>query len=253
MSLSITEEDDRAVLRLLTRLARPGAMLAPDPNGPGFALYPAQDRRRRPLARVSAAFVDRLAGEGALLLKARDIYVLTPAGRARCGRAMAAPEEAWRSQHTPVLERAVVDAAGDIRAARGVAASEALKLSRIRDADGRAFFNAEELSAAARIAADWAAGQEGLLRGSDWGAPPRGATPRAVGGVEAARAATVDARARVEAALAALTPAAAQLVKAACFDQLGLEAIERKAHWPARSAKVALKFALAELARVYRR
>lgn len=252
MSQSI-EEDDRAVLRLLTRLARPGAMLALMPNGTDFALYPAQDRRRRPLARIAGAMVDRLAGEGALALKTRDTYVLSPAGRARCGRAMAAPDEAWRNQHTPVGERPVVDAAGDIRAARGVAASEALKLSRIRDADGRAFFSAEELSAAARIAADWAAGQEGLLRGSDWSAPPRGATPRSAGGAEAARAATVDARARVEAALGALTPAAAQIVKAACFEQLGLEAIERKAHWPARSAKVALKFALAELARAYRR
>jgi hypothetical protein len=42
------------------------------------------------------------------------------------------------------------------------------------------------------------------------------------------------------------------LISAACFDQLGLEAIERQAHWPARSAKVALKFALAELVKAYR-
>src|SRR5262245_22387546 len=108
----VAEEDDRAILRLLTRLARPEAMLARAPNGTGFALYPAQDRRRRPIARVAAAIVDRLAREGALALNTRDTYVLTPAGRARCGRAMAAPDEAWRSQHTPVGKRAVVDAAG---------------------------------------------------------------------------------------------------------------------------------------------
>jgi hypothetical protein len=127
------------------------------------------------------------------------------------------------------------------------------RLARLRSPEGAAFFAAEEIAAGARLAQDWAAGQVGLLRGADWAAPPRGGERRGAGnGLEMARAASIDARARVDAALAALSPNAAALVRAACLDQTGLEIIERRSHWPARSAKVALKFALAQLALAYR-
>jgi uncharacterized protein YfiM (DUF2279 family) len=56
----------------------------------------------------------------------------------------------------------------------------------------------------------------------------------------------------VEAALAAVTPGASRRIRAACLEQAGMEAIERRELWPARSAKVALKLALGELAKVYR-
>ncbi|MGE3303466.1 MAG: DUF6456 domain-containing protein, partial [Hyphomonadaceae bacterium] len=179
---------------------------------------------------------------------------LSDAGRARVRRAQAAGDESWRAQHDELGPRAVMDSQGALRAARGLAPGGAMaRLARLADARGSAFFAAEEIAAGARLCADWAAGQVGLLRGSDWSAPPRGGSPRgAGGGIEAARAAAVDARRRVEAALAALAAPAAAIVRAACFGERGLESIERETHWPARSAKVALKLGLAQLALYYR-
>ncbi|HWA22489.1 MAG TPA: DUF6456 domain-containing protein [Caulobacterales bacterium] len=240
--------------RLLARLARPGAILKPDRDGGGYGLYASADRRRRPIARVPRARVEALAADGALSALDGGAFALSAAGRARAERAAAAPDEAWRAQHDELVDRPAVDRDGDLYAVRGVRAGGAMaRLARLQTPAGAAFFSADEIAAGARLAQDWAAGQEGLLRGADWSAPPRGNTPRgAGGGVELARASAIDARARVDAALAALTPGAAALVRAACLDQTGLEIIERRAHWPARSAKVALKFALAHLAQVYR-
>ena len=133
-----------------------------------------------------------------------------------------------------------MDRDGDERSARGI------------DAAGRAFLSAEEVNAAHRLRADWEAGQAGLIRGSDWQAPPRGATPRSAGGVEAARSAGLDARRRLDRALGALAPMLAQAVTAACLKEQGLAEIERAQHWPARSGKLALKLGLAQLAEIYR-
>jgi hypothetical protein len=188
--------DDRSVLRLLARLARPGAMLAPDPRGGTFALYPSHDRRRRPPSRVPSAMVEALAREGALAEREGGAYVLSPAGYKRNHRIAATPDESWRSQHEPVGKRAVIGDAGVIATIRGLDAGPAQRLARLRDASGACFFSPAELAAAARIAADWAMGQQGLLRGSDWTAPPRGGTPRSAGGVEAGRAATLDSHPR---------------------------------------------------------
>jgi DNA-directed RNA polymerase specialized sigma24 family protein len=127
----------------------------------------------------------------------------------------------------------------------------AARLARIKDGSGAAFFAPPEIAAAARLETDFQAGQEGLVRGSDWLAPPRSGAPRA-GGAEASKTNAMDARARFSEAMGALTPAAAYIVRAVLVEQSGMEAVERRAGWPARSAKVALKFALQELAAIYR-
>lgn len=240
--------------RLLARLALPGALLARDRTGAAFGLYATGDRRHRPQGRMPAARVEALAADGALSKQADEIYVLTPAGRARVERARARPDETWRAQHDELVDRPAMDRDGDLYAVRGLCAGGAMaRLARLTTPQGGAFFTAAEIAAGARLAQDWAAGQQGLVRGADWSAPPRGNNRRGSGGgVEAARASVIDARARVDAALASLAPDAAALVRAACLDQTGLELIERRAQWPARSAKLALKFALAHLAQVYR-
>ncbi|MEJ0023710.1 MAG: DUF6456 domain-containing protein [Alphaproteobacteria bacterium] len=240
--------------RLLARLAKPGSRLAPERGGKVFALHANADRRRRPIGRLPASQVRALAADGALILLEGGAYALGPAGHARADRAAALPDEAWRAQHDELTDRAAVDRDGDLYAVRGVIAGEAMaRLARLKDASGAPFFAADEIAAGARLAQDWATGQAGLLRGADWSAPPRGGARRGAGnGLEAARAETIDARAGVEAALAGLSSSAAALVRAACLDQTGLEVIERRSHWPPRSAKVALKFALAQLAQVYR-
>ncbi|MEJ0060481.1 MAG: hypothetical protein WDM79_13310 [Terricaulis sp.] len=45
----------------------PEAVLAPDRDGAGFGVFAHGDRRRRPIARLSAPQVKRLASDGAIV------------------------------------------------------------------------------------------------------------------------------------------------------------------------------------------
>lgn len=242
------------ITRLLARLRVAGAVLVKDETRRDFALAPNGDRRRRPSMRVSAALVQGLLADGALTaLEADGRFALSHAGHARALRARAGADDQFRAQHDAIVPRAVMDADGDVRTARGVDPSAPLaRLEKLTDAKGRPYFSANEIAAARTLRADWDAGQGGLVRGSDWSAPPRGSTSRA-NGAEMARAGAVDARRRVERALGSLAPILAEAVRAACLREEGLEAIERANAWPVRAGKLALKCALAQLAQIHRR
>jgi hypothetical protein len=194
-----------------------------------------------------------LQREGALAPAGADMFVLSPAGRARQRRGCAEPHEQFLAQHAPIAPRPLIAPEGEIDFGRGLEPGGAMaRLARLRDAAGAAFFSPAEIAAGAQLSADWSEGQLGLLRGTDWAAPPRGSAPRGAG-AEPGLVRAIEARRRVERAFATLAPLTARLVRAACLDETGLEAIEREAHWPARSAKVALKLGLAQLAQHYRR
>ena len=66
-------------------------------------------------------------------------------------------------------------------------------------------------------------------------------------------AARCDRNRRVADAIDALAPPLRRIVERACLYEDGLEAIERGEGWPARSAKLALKLALAQLAQAFAR
>jgi len=92
-------------------------------------------------------------------------------------------------------------------------------------------------------------GERGLVRGSDWAAPPNSSSGRSVSNaVELAAGAFCDARRRVAGALERLAPPLRRVVERVCLHEEGLEALERGESWPARSGKLALKLALAQLA-----
>jgi hypothetical protein len=119
----------------------------------------------------------------------------------------------------------------------------------LRDDAGDAWLSADELSAAMRLRADWEAGQAGLLRGSDWAAPPQSGGARGPGNaVENAILRNSEARRRVSDALGLLAPALRRAVERVCLHDDGLEALERREGWPARSGKLALKMGLAQMA-----
>lgn len=241
----------RAIERALSRLAAPGAVLAPDREGVGFGVFSHGDRRRRPLARLSAAAVRTLNASGALMQVDRgETYVLSSAGRARVRRAEAAPSEAFVAQHRPVIDRPLIEPGGGVRAVRGHEANPALKrIAALRDANGAPWLSAAELAAASRLRGDWDAAQIGLVRGTDWAAPPRGSTARGQGSAqEAALAARCDAGRRMQAALDALAPSLRRIVERVVLQEDGLEAVERSENLPARSGKIALKLGLAQLA-----
>jgi hypothetical protein len=239
------------VMRALERLAASGTILAAERNGKGFGVFPMGDRRRRPLVRLMAEDVRELAASGALSRREDGAYVLTSAGIARVARDIAAPGEAYAAQHRPVIDRAVIDNAGEVQTVRGHDAEYVLRrLGALRDAAGKAWLDPVELAAASRLKADWERGEVGLVRGSDWSAPPKGVSGRA-GGVDAALAARCDARRRLTDALDALAPPLRAVLERVCLREEGLEALERAVAWPARSGKLALKLALAQLAQHY--
>jgi hypothetical protein len=88
------------------------------------------------------------------------------------------------------------------------------------------------------------------MRGSDWSAPPKGSAPRGAT-LDGAIAGHCDARRRVNEALGKLAPALRAVIERVCLREEGLEALERGEAWPARSGKLALKLALAQLAEDY--
>jgi len=237
----------RSAVRALERLSTPGCVLAPTRAG-GFGVFPGGDRRRRPVVRLSAVEVRELVSSGAIEAADKDAYVLSEAGRARLARERAAPGEAFAVQHRPIIDRAVMDGDGDLRIVRGHDADRLLRrLSSMRDGAGRSWLDRAELTAAARLKADWERSEIGMVRGSDWSAPPKGLTPRSAG-VDGAIAAHCDARRRVSDALAKLAPPLRAVVERVCLREEGLEALERAEAWPQRSGKIALKLALAQLA-----
>ncbi len=123
------------------------------------------------------------------------------------------------------------------------------RLAALRDLRGRPWLSAGELSAAAHLRADWEASQTGLLRGSDWTAPPNANSGRGQSSAqEAALAARCDARRRTAEALACLSAPLRRVVERICLQEEGLEALERAEGWPGRSGKLALKLGLSQLA-----
>lgn len=236
--------------RALTRLASLGAVLARDRNGDDYGVFVGGDRRRRPIARLVSASVRRLASEGVIVACGRDVFELSDAGRMRLRRDAAEAEPQFLAQHVSVETRVVVDAEGGERVVRGVARSNVLrKLAALPGANGAAWLSAAELQAAQTLRSDWEASQAGVTRGSDWSAPPMGSGGRGVGNSqERVMAARCDRSRRVATALAALAPPLRRVVERVCFHEDGLELVERGEGWPARSAKLALKLALAQLA-----
>lgn len=245
---SQTGRDERKIARALAVLARPGAILAPLKDG--YGLYREGDRRRRACLHLNAAQTRALEAEGAIAQTEAGVFTLAAAGAKRVAREAARPDEAFLAQHAPVALRSLVTPEGGMLETRGVQGGEGVRrLEKLKDAAGGPWLAARELDAARKLRRDWEAGQAGLVRGSDWSAPPRGAGARGPGNpAEAATIAGMEARRRVEIALGLLAPPLRRVVERVCFHEDGLDAIESAEGWPARSAKLALKLALAQLA-----
>jgi hypothetical protein len=238
----------RLVTRALARMAASACALAPYRDG--YGVYVNNDRRRRPLVRLTRDEVEALASSGAVEAK-DDTFVLSAAGHARARREQALPEEAFVAQHRPIVARAVMVADGGVSNVRGHDADAAMRrLASLKDANGAPWLSAAELSAANALRATWLASERGMVGGSDWAAPPMSGQARGAGnGREAALAAHCDTRRRLAKALDALAPPLRRVVERVCLHEEGLEALERAEGWPARSGKLALKLALAQLAR----
>jgi hypothetical protein len=235
--------------RALLHLTQARAVLA-ERDG-YFWVFPNGDKRRKPTSKLSVADKNLLESSGAIAaLPGRCGYAITLAGRAKARRLVAAPSEAYAAQHGAVIARAVVDSDGELEPARGYEPSRVLRrLAALRDANGQPWLENAELAAAARLRAHWEAAQAGLVRGSDWTAPPNAKGARGASSAqEAALAARCDAQRWLGDALARLAAPLRRVVEGVCLKEEGLEEIERSQAWPARSGKLALKLGLAQLA-----
>jgi hypothetical protein len=241
----------RGVERALERLAAPFAVLARDRLGASsYGVHPNGDKRRRPVAKLSEADVRSLLASGAIVSAGEDVFVLSEAGRARVRRESAVRGEAFVAQHSKVVDRDVIDDNGRMHKMRGFDPALVMKrIAALRDARGAPWLSGPELHVAGRLRADWDAAQAGMLRGSDWAAPPRSGSARGPGNAqEAALAARCDAGRRMNEALDTLAPPLRRVVERVVLHEEGLEAIERAERWPSRSGKIALKLGLAQLA-----
>jgi hypothetical protein len=168
---------------------------------------------------------------------------LTEHGRRRVVRASDA-EEGFRLQHRQ-LERQEGD-----RPAVNLLESPLLWLHRRRGRDGEPLIDAAAFAAGERLRADLEAGRMLGKITTDW-SRLGAATDGGGGGDLTLSEAIVAARARASRALAAVGGDFSGLLLDLCGYLKGLDQIERERQWPARSAKIVVRLALAALARHY--
>lgn len=230
-------------LRLLRHLGEPGSFAAVSPLGCGrIALYRSVNGTSLGAGHVPAEAAEALVAEG--------MAAWTGSGRTR----------------RLVLTDANADAGPGPRLAEAVALidgqpqpvmldereSPLLWLHRRPGKDGRPQISQEEFAAGERFRADLTQAQMLPRTTMNWDAA---LTPdeRGPGGRDPAGAsdAAIAARQRVRRACERLGPELSGLAIDVCGFLKGLDHVERERRWPARSAKVVLRLALAALATHY--
>jgi DNA-binding PadR family transcriptional regulator len=237
----------REGLRILRRLAEPGAILAV-----------ARDMETGVVVRdgpdgvpVRIAVVDRQVAQALALcdwivsddLQSRVVrYRLTASGRQELRRLLGVAGFADAATPFAGAEDVVDDRIRHMRSQLGE--SPLVALSRRRGKDGQGFLQREMVAAGERLREDFELSQAGLRRPQDsdaWLAQiPTITDP----GANAARE-------RVAAALTDLGPGLGDVVLRCCCYLEGLEAMERRLNWSARSGKIVLRIALQRLMRHY--
>ena len=172
----------KRISRVLARMASASAVLRLDRAGPDYGVFAQGDRRRRAMVRLPAADVRMLEADGVIEARVDGAFGLSAAGLARVAREAA--------EHGEVRG---FDPEGPMR-----------RLGALRGAKGEPWLNQAELSAAGKLRADFAVGEIGIVRGSDWLAAPMASTRGASNAQEAAMARRCDARRRVADGLARL-------------------------------------------------
>ena len=245
----MTDALDPTAYRLLARLAARETGLVQDSGG--YRLNsPRPDNRP---GRIDPDSVSILLARGLIAPGDRAALRITAAGSALVRRRLAGAD-GFAAQHQ---ERGTVTLDdpdfGRRRATVNHDESPLAWLRRRKDRNGRPMIGADEFTAGERLRADHERARLMPRVTANWTATVAG--KRRSGGGNNGMADLTDsalaARRRVEAALNALGPELAGLAVDFCCFLKGLEQIERERQWPARSAKVVLRLALAALARHY--
>jgi len=175
-------------------------------------------------------------------------FALTPEGRAALKRWLADPESAFQDQHRTLVPRSDPDHG---LLAVNEAESPLAALARIKGRGGALFLEPVQVEAGERLRADFTRGQMQPSLAQRW-EPVRVARQAGLsGGAADLGDAALSARLRVEAALREVGPDLSGVLLDVCCYLKGLAVVERERQWPARSAKLMLRTALAALARHY--
>lgn len=228
--------DDRDLVRELRRLATRQGTGAPV--------------RRKADADLGVA--NELTRRGLIAETTDGAEVLTDLGRAFLKRKLAG-DDGFAAQHQ---SRATVDIADDELGRHRVVVNEDESplgwLRRHKGRDGRPLIDAAEFAAGERLRADYTRGQIMPRVTANWTATvARGRRDGGSGGMAELTEAAIAARRRVEDALDAVGPDFAGVLVDFCCFLRGIEEIERSRQFPARSAKLIIRMALAGLARHY--
>ena len=255
----------REGLRILRRLAEPGATLAIAPD-----MEKAVVMREFPDGRCARlAVVDRMVAQAFALQdwitcrKAGRVstYELGTAGRARLKQlideddqarmasGLAEAPMAFADQHRIWGEKLVMDEDGPRRVRHNLAESPVTVLGRRREKDGRPFLEPALVEAAERLREDFELAQMGPRVAQNWErfltAGDRGGFAIDAGLAQGPKAA----RDRVAAALRDLGPGLGDVALRVCCFLEGIEAAEQRMGWAARSGKIVLRIALQRLRR----
>jgi hypothetical protein len=195
---------------------------------------------------ADAAAVKHLLRAGFIEERAKDVLVLSPAGRRELAERDGA-SDAYRRQHQHLGTKLVE---GE-RVAVDLAESPIAWLRTRKDRDGKPMITEEQYLAGLKLQADHTRGHLSPRITTNWDVsrahlPASGRS----GGLSLGEQA-LAARQRYHCALDAVGPELSRILVEVCCRAVGIEAAERSLGWPRRSGKVVLQLALTRLARVY--
>ena len=234
--------------RLLETLVRDGAVARENAARPGHLAVSAP---KGAVTTVIASVPTESAGplvERNLAQWRGTTLAISPEGRA-FARRLASPADAdpYQTQHRELVRE--TRELGEAPVSVDANESPLAWLARRRDRDGKPFLDSAAVAAGERFRRDITVAQMLPSVTSNWsqGASARSDPTRQMLPSEVA----VAARQRVDNALDAVRSDFAGLILDTCAFVKKLETIEAERGWPARSAKIVLRFALADLARHY--
>ncbi len=259
---------NREGLRILRRLAEPGANLAIAPD-----MEKAVVMRAFPDGRCARlAVVDRAVAQAFVLRdwislrKAGRVstYEISASGKAALRRMIEAEDQAVRAmpglaeapmafadQHRIWGERVVSDEEGPRRVRHNLAESPVTVLGRRREKDGRPFLEPALVEAAERLREDFEVAQMGPRVAQNWERFLTGGERGGFQGEGGMGQGPKAARDRVAAALRDLGPGLGDVALRVCCFLEGIETAEQRMGWAARSGKIVLRIALQRLRRHY--
>lgn len=261
---------NREGMRVLRRLAEPGAVLAFAPEMEKAVVM----REFGDGKSARTAVLDRTVAQAFSLKdwihcrKAGRIstYEITAAGRAALKRmlddddrrrngggaaGLAETAQPFADQHRIWGERDIAEDDGPRRTRYNLAESPVSALGRRRDKDGKPFLEAPLVEAAERLREDFELAQMGPRIAQNWERFLTGGDRGSFRGDSGLAEGPGRARERVAAALRDLGPGLGDVALRVCCFLEGIEAAERRMGWAARSGKIVLRIALMRLRRHY--